>query len=69
MDEGISSPNYSLLMVDNAGMTELFIPNGSGRSFIDEDGLAEISTWPESEKQISSYIASNMQASVGFGNQ
>lgn len=45
-EKGISDPHYAFFMVDDSGAGG-FIPNGTGRTFIDGDGIAEISVWPE----------------------
>lgn len=45
-DGVISSPHYSSFMIDDGGVSDI-IPSGTGRSFIDEDGIATGTTWPE----------------------
>lgn len=45
-DGEITSPHYSTFMIDDGGVKDI-IPSGTGRSFIDEDGIATGSTWPE----------------------
>lgn len=45
-DGVISSPHYSTFMIDDGGVSDI-IPSGTGRSFIDEDGIATGTTWPE----------------------
>lgn len=48
--EGIEEPRMAGVMVDNAGVEDK-IPNGTGRSFEDGDGFADIVEWPEVEAQ------------------
>lgn len=46
-EEGsISSPHYSIFMIDDGGVSDI-IPSGTGRSFVDKDGIAAGTTWPE----------------------
>lgn len=64
-DEGISSPYSGFIMVDNGGLSSL-VDNGSGRSFEDGDGQAELSTWPGAAKEESTTsIYKNRRESVG----
>ena len=46
--EGIEDPHVAIVMVDNAGFEDL-IPDGSGRSFEDGNGFAELADWPEDQ--------------------
>ncbi|MFO7846114.1 MAG: hypothetical protein R6V27_06110 [Balneolaceae bacterium] len=48
--EGIEEPHLATVMIDNAGV-ESMIPNGTGYSFVDGEGFAEIIEWPEGEAQ------------------
>lgn len=50
-DEGISSPYSGFIMVDNGGLSSL-VDNGTGRSFEDGNGHAELSTWPGASKDV-----------------
>ncbi|TVR18427.1 MAG: hypothetical protein EA391_02295 [Balneolaceae bacterium] len=43
---GIEEAHYAFFLVDNGGASG-FIPNGTGRTFEDGEGIAEISVWPE----------------------
>ncbi|WP_234570995.1 hypothetical protein [Rhodohalobacter sp. 614A] len=45
-DGAISSPHYSIFMIDDGGVEDI-IPSGTGRSFMDGDGFATVTTWPE----------------------
>ncbi|MEQ8525276.1 hypothetical protein [Gracilimonas sp.] len=47
-EDGIDNPQLALMMKENAGFDDI-IPNGTGRSFDDGDGLAEIDEWPEGD--------------------
>lgn len=44
-DEGISDPHNSTFMIDNSGIRGI-IPNGTGRSFVDGNGIALLAEWP-----------------------
>lgn len=44
-DNGIRDINGGIIVVDDRDIS-IFIPSGTGRVFIDEDGFAELEKWP-----------------------
>ena len=50
--EGVENANVALVMMDNAGLEDRFIPNGTGRSFEDGAGIARLTSWPEEASKI-----------------
>lgn len=51
-EDGITAPHSAFIMIDNGGVSG-FLPNETGRSFEDGDGLAELTTWQGPEKSLS----------------
>lgn len=45
-DGGISSAKGGIIVVENHGIG-IFIPNGTGRLFEDEDGFSDLDEWPQ----------------------
>lgn len=49
-DDGISMARGGIIVVENHGI-EVFIPNGTGRVFKDDDDFSEIDEWPSTGSQ------------------
>lgn len=60
-DGGVSSPKGGILVLDNRGI-EPFLPNGTGRLFVDGDGFAELDQWPSTGE--SDFFGKNQQNSL-----
>lgn len=50
-EDGIEEPHLAIMMDTNPGFDDI-IPNGTGRSFVDGNGFAEVAEWPEEAAKI-----------------
>lgn len=58
--DAISELNYNIFMLDNSGDDD-YIPNNSGRTFIDEWEISELTTWPEISENKSEISAMSLK--------
>lgn len=60
--EAIAELNYNIFMLDNSGDDD-YIPNNTGRTFIDEWEISELTTWPEITENKSEISVMSMKSS------